>query len=99
MDNASFHHCHEIKEYFREEGHLLYFLTPYSPFLNPIEKLFSQWKNYVRSFNPSNEVQLRHLIKEFKNTLTDDHCRNYCQNSINNAYNCIYGGMIYDAIN
>ena len=50
-------------------------------------------------YNPSNEVQLLYLINDFKNILTEIHCQNYCLNTIDNIYNCIYGGIIYDATN
>ena len=44
LDNASIHKTREINEFVSSLGHELLFLTPYSPFLNPIENLFSQWK-------------------------------------------------------
>ena len=37
MDNASFHKRLAIHEAIRDEGHILRFLPPYSPPLNPIE--------------------------------------------------------------
>jgi transposase len=41
MDNASFHQGASIKELCDEAGVMLFFLSPYSPDLNPIEELFS----------------------------------------------------------
>lgn len=48
MDNASFHQGALIKEFCDEAGVMLFFLSPYSPDLNPIEELFSQLKAFVR---------------------------------------------------
>jgi transposase len=39
------------------------FLHPYSPFLNPIENMFSKWKNLVKRLNPCNEEALMDFIK------------------------------------
>lgn len=48
MDNASFHQGSSIKELCDEAGVMLFFSSPYSPDLNPIEELFSQLKAFVR---------------------------------------------------
>ena len=50
------------------------FLPPYSPFLNPIENVFSVWKNLVISGNAENEQQLRSLISSKFEEITHDHC-------------------------
>jgi DDE superfamily endonuclease len=43
MDNVNFHKSEEVKNlYNARHQHIL--LPPYSPFLNPIEFIFSQWK-------------------------------------------------------
>lgn len=48
MDNVKFHHCVSVVELVKWSGHRLRYLTAYSPFLNPIENMFSQWKENVR---------------------------------------------------
>ncbi len=55
MDNASFHKSDEIKELAKVHGCELIFLPPYSPDLNPIEKV---WANFKRN--------LRKCIKKFE---------------------------------
>jgi len=40
MDNTSFHHSERIREMCRDAGVILFYLPPYSPDLNPIEKFF-----------------------------------------------------------
>jgi transposase len=48
MDNASFHQGSSIKGLCEEAGVMLFFLSPYSPDLNPIEEFFSQLKAFIR---------------------------------------------------
>lgn len=44
MDNASFHKRLDIQNAIRSAGHILQFLPPYSPQLNPIEHKWAQAK-------------------------------------------------------
>jgi transposase len=44
MDNATFHKGKEMTEVIEQAGHILLYLPPYSPDLNPIEKKWSQAK-------------------------------------------------------
>ena len=44
MDNASFHKGEEMKKVILQHGHILEYLPPYSPDLNPIEKKWAQTK-------------------------------------------------------
>ena len=49
MDNASFHKRHDIKQAIKDAGHILEYLPPYSPDLNPIEHKWSQAKAIRRA--------------------------------------------------
>ncbi|KII74695.1 hypothetical protein RF11_11393 [Thelohanellus kitauei] len=49
MDNVRFHHSIEVREVVESQGHRIVFIPPYSPQLNPIELLFSKWKNIIKS--------------------------------------------------
>jgi len=40
MENVQFHKYHMIEAKFEQSNHVLLFLPPYSPFLNPIENMF-----------------------------------------------------------
>lgn len=42
LDNVRFHHCAVVPTCALQHGHMLIFLPPYSPTLNPIESLFSK---------------------------------------------------------
>ena len=44
MDNATFHKRCDIQNAIRKAGHILEFLPPYSPQLNPIERKWAQAK-------------------------------------------------------
>ncbi|KII61720.1 hypothetical protein RF11_06676 [Thelohanellus kitauei] len=48
MDNVPFHKTEIIRSFVVAFGHSPIFLPQYSPFLNPIENLFSTWKLTVR---------------------------------------------------
>jgi len=64
MDNCSIHKVHGVRSVVAAYGHVLIFIPPYSPQLNPIEELFSLWKSAVRSANPSNSAELDKAIEE-----------------------------------
>ena len=51
LDNATFHKRKDMKETIEAKGHILEFLPPYSPDLNPIEKKWAQAKSIRRKFN------------------------------------------------
>jgi len=91
MDNASFHRCSEIQQTIIRRGHELKFLPPYSPYFNPIECLFSQWKSIVRGQNPTNESELGIAISSFQAIITKEQCLNYVQNVVNNCIRCLAG--------
>ncbi|MDZ5762708.1 IS630 family transposase domain protein [Candidatus Cyrtobacter comes] len=51
MDNAAFHK--DMQQIIQDAGHILLYLPPYSPDLNPIEKKWAQAKQIRRSTNYS----------------------------------------------
>lgn len=48
MDNVAFHQVKGVREAIEKTGARLIYLPPYSPDLNPIEKMWSKIKNYLR---------------------------------------------------
>ncbi len=44
MDNAAFHKSSQTKQLIESHGHVLLYLAPYSPDLNPIEHTFAHLK-------------------------------------------------------
>jgi transposase len=96
MDNVPFHKCMEIREKLITAGHTLKFLPPYSPFLNPIENLFSQWKQLVRSRNSRDEQELFHAIDASFNEITQENCANYYRHMLNVLSRCVNREAILD---
>ena len=66
MDNAAFHRKHKIKEILEKQGHTVLFLPPYSPDLNPIEKVFGHIKRKRRHMP---DVPLDDLVNMYGNYL------------------------------
>ena len=89
MDNLPFHHATNIYSLICFYGHQVIFLPPYSPQFNPIENLFSQWKNIVRQCNPKNEKELFEAINSINNHLTSEQCSNYVQHAVHNMLKCL----------
>ena len=50
MDNACYHRKKQLNEIAENNNITLIFLPPYSPELNPIEKLWANMKNFLRNF-------------------------------------------------
>ena len=53
MDNAAFHKNKDMQNDFKNAGHILEYLPPYSPDLNPIEPKWAQAKSIRRKYNCS----------------------------------------------
>jgi len=58
LDNLSAHKCKEIRELIESAGVELWFLPPYSPDLNPIEKMWSKVKSILRKLKARTEAEL-----------------------------------------
>ena len=59
MDNVNFHKSKNIIEIIEQSNNKVLFIPPYSPEFNPIEKLFSVFKNYIN--------KKVNIITKFKN--------------------------------
>ncbi|KAI5151009.1 hypothetical protein ENBRE01_1836 [Enteropsectra breve] len=77
MDNALIHKIEAIGTYAQEHGFDIVFLLPYSPFLNPIENLFSMWKQAVRSANSETEEELMANIITAASYISTEDRNNY----------------------
>lgn len=96
MDNVAFHKCTTVRETIVAEGFDVMYLPPYSPFLNPIENLFSKWKNIVRRANPQNETELMTAIEQAASLITAEDCDGYFCNMFHYIERCILGEEIND---
>ncbi len=50
MDNMRSHHVKAVRDVLEDKGMLLFYLPPYSPDLNPIEKMWSKVKAILRGW-------------------------------------------------
>ena len=51
MDNATFHKSQKTRDLIQNNGHIIEFLPPYSPDLNPIEHKWAQAKSLRRKYD------------------------------------------------
>ena len=60
MDNATFHKRKDIVQAIKDQGHILEWLPPYSPDLNPIEQKWAQAKSIKRKQQYTIENLFKH---------------------------------------
>ena len=72
MDNLSSHKGTEIETMIREVGAELWFLPPYSPDLNPIEKMWSKVKEILRSLKARCTEELYEAVRQALSQVTAD---------------------------
>lgn len=77
MDNARIHHYRGLQEVISLEGLRIEYLPPYSPFLNPIENIFSVWKNLVIRRCCKNESELKLAISDCFAEIKNSHCDSF----------------------
>lgn len=77
MDNVPFHKSQVIQNSFLAYGHDVMYLPPYSPFLNPIEEMFSKLKSIVRRVEPRNLQDLLEGIRNAHTRITANDCHGY----------------------
>ena len=98
MDNVQFHKDKNktAENLLAAHGHTIFYLPPYSPFLNPIENVFSQWKHYVKQSNSKDEQQLRQNIDKAHEKITSDQCKSYIRHMTTYLDRCIRREHIED---
>lgn len=89
MDNVKFHKSRGVIRFFEQSAHKLLFLPPYSPFINPIENMFSKWKNYVRRSSPTNDDELRSAIDRGLENITENDCSGFYREMLRNLSKCL----------
>lgn len=81
LDNLSNHKVAGVKLAIAAPGASLIYLPPYSPDLNPIEKLFAKLKVLLRKAAQRSVEALCNEIGELLNTLSSTECANYLASS------------------
>lgn len=77
MDNVRFHKTEEVQNLIASHGHHAVFLPPYSPFFNPIENAFNQWKAIIKQRFAKNVDELRESVDFACNQIKQSDCNNY----------------------
>jgi len=70
LDNLSAHKDQQTRDLIEQAGAELRFLPPYSPDLNPIEKMWSKVKTYLRATKARTEEELYQAIRKALETVT-----------------------------
>lgn len=81
-DNVRFHHSQLVREWFATHPRfVMVFLPAYSPFLNPIEELFSSWRWKVYDRNPYGRATLLQAMEEACGDIDADACQGWIRHS------------------
>jgi len=96
MDNVPFHKCKNIREFVELNGHMIMLLPPYSPFLNPIENLFSKWKGFLKSAQCSSEEDLLRAIHSGVEEISENDCSGFYRNMFKYISRCLKNEVITD---
>ena len=96
MDNVRFHKTSEIRNLIAGSEFEYIYLPPYSPFLNPIENMFSKWKEHVKRCSPQNEEELFSLIEEGSRLITAEDTEGYFRKMLSYISRCISREEIWD---
>lgn len=70
MDNLSVHKVERVRELIEGAGARLLYLPPYSPDLNPIEKAWSKFKQFLRSAKARTAEALDQAVTQALTTIT-----------------------------
>lgn len=77
MDNLSSHKAKGVREAIQDAGCDLWYLPPYSPDLNPIEKLWSKVKAWLRRVSAGTFDTLSDAVAAALRAVAPDECANY----------------------
>lgn len=83
MYNASIHHLEAVQDIILGVGALFWFLSPYSPDLNPIEVVFSKVKRFLKANDMLYLATLspRLFVVDAFQTVTQEDCVNYIRHA------------------
>ena len=77
MDNLSSHKVAGVREAIESVGASVRYLPPYSPDLNPIEKLWSKVKSWLRKLRPKTFEAIGQTLVQALRNVTASECANY----------------------
>lgn len=79
MDNLPSHKSSRVRETIESADASLWFLPAYSPDLNPIEKLWSKVKSWLRQVQARQFEEIGQALVEVLQSVRSSECRNYFQ--------------------
>ena len=79
MDNLSAHKHPQIEQLLKDAGAAALFLPPYSPDLNPIEKMWSKIKTLLRQYQARSKKTLLTAIAKAWKTVTAKDAAAWCR--------------------
>lgn len=77
LDNLSSHKSPEVREMIEAAGAELWFLPPYSPDLNPIEKMWSKVKAILRRLKPRTTEEIHDAVRQALKEVTASDARGW----------------------
>jgi hypothetical protein len=95
LDNVRFHHTIEVQQLFERLGFEVKYLPPYTPYFNPIENFFSQWKQFVKQTRPQTFADIYESIIQIQNIITMEQLNNYINHCAMNCVNFIDGERVF----
>ena len=75
MDNMRSHHAKIVTELLDKAGISYLYLPPYSPDLNPIEKMWSKMKSFLRKRKVRVAAELSDAVKAALETISTNDCK------------------------
>ncbi len=91
MDNLSSHKAKGVRDAIEAVGCDLWYLPPYSPDLNPIEKLWSKVKSWLRRVSATTFATVSEAIADALRAVAPDECANYFAS-------CGYGNYLCEVL-
>ena len=79
MDNLSSHKSPEIREMIQAAGADLWYLPPYSPDFNPIEKMWSKVKESLRGSKARGTEELHEAVRRALKKITPQDAHGWFQ--------------------
>lgn len=77
MDNLRTHHCQGVEDLIRAKGATPLYLPPYSPDMNPIEKMWSKMKSILRKMRVRVKEQLVPAVHQALAAVTPSDCEGW----------------------
>ena len=77
MDNMRSHHAKIVTELLDKAGISYLYLPPYSPDLNPIEKMWSKMKSFLRKRKVRVAAELPEAVKAALETISPNDCKGW----------------------